>query len=208
MICHGQSWEQPIISHHRLSIKTNSSSSPSRPNTLCQTRPPFIDRPLCDSPLRLHALHHLVQPSLDYHAAHNHLAQHGMQGFEIEYQIELAHVLEQPIQRFDKDLDQIQQCERRFRGGGDDDEVERCVVAVGDEGGGVVLLGGGGVGGRGGKEGREGQEVAAAGWPGGDEREDLGYEPLLDGGVLWSQLSRRRSRTRRRSICGWHTSWV
>jgi len=58
-------------------------------------------------------------------------------------------------------------------------------VAVGDEGGGVVVRGGG-AGVRRGEERREGEEVAAAGWAGGDEGEDLGDEALLDCCVLYT----------------------
>lgn len=48
-----------------------------------------------------------------------------------------------------------------------------------------MLLVGGRVGGSGGgEEGRQREEVAGAGWPVGDEGEDLGYEALLYAGVL------------------------
>lgn len=78
-----------------------------------------------------------------------------MQRLEVEDEVQLAHVLEQAVQRLDEDLDQVEQGERRLGGGADDDEVQRRVVAVGDDGGGVGV---GAVGGRvagGGQERRE-----------------------------------------------------
>jgi len=67
-----------------------------------------------------------------------------MQRFEIEDEVELAHILKETVEGLYEDLDEIEEGERRFGRGGDDDEVEGCVVAVGDERGGVVVGGGGG----------------------------------------------------------------
>lgn len=91
----------------------------------------------------LDALDHLLQLRLHHHAAHNHLRQASVQRLKVEDQIQLAHILKQPVQGLDVDLDQIDQREGRLGRGGDDDEVEGRVVAVGDERGDVV--GGGGV---------------------------------------------------------------
>lgn len=54
-----------------------------------------------------------------------------MQRLEIKYQIQLAHVFKQPVERFDEYLDEIEEREGGFGGGRDEDEVEGCVVAVG-----------------------------------------------------------------------------
>lgn len=110
-----------------------------------------------------------------------------MQRLEVEYEIQLADILEQAVECLDEDLDEVEQREGRLGGGGDEDEVEGGVVAVGDERG-AVGVGGVGGGGAGGEEGREGQEVATGLRTGGDEGEDLGDETLLDGSVLegWS----------------------
>lgn len=96
--------------------------------------------------MRLNALDDSVELGLDDDAADDHLTQGGMQGLEVEDQIQLAHVLEQAVERLDEDLYQVEQGEGRLGRGADDDEVEGCVVAVGDEGGGVVVRGGGGGG--------------------------------------------------------------
>lgn len=53
-----------------------------------------------------------------------------MQRLEIEYEIQFTHVLEQSVERFDEDLDEVEEGEGRFGGGGDEDEVEGCVVPV------------------------------------------------------------------------------
>lgn len=109
-----------------------------------------------------------------------------MQRLKIENQVQLAHILKQPVQGFDEDLDEIEEGERGFGGGGDDDEVERGVVPVGDERGSVVVLltGLGVVAGGGCEEWWEREEVAGAGGACGDEGEDFGEESLLDRGVL------------------------
>lgn len=67
-----------------------------------------------------------------------------MQGLEVENQVEFADILEEAVERLDKDLDKVEQGKRRFGGGADDNEVERRVVAIGDERGGVVVRRGGG----------------------------------------------------------------
>lgn len=83
-----------------------------------------------------------------------------MHSLEIKDKVEFADVAEEAVERFDKDLDEVEEGERGFRGGGDEDEVEGCVVAVCDLRGGVAVvlvggwcgLGGWGGGGRGGEE--------------------------------------------------------
>jgi len=54
----------------------------------------------------------LIKPRLDNHTPNNHLTQNRMQRLEIENQVQLAHILKQPVQRLDKDLYQIQQRQR------------------------------------------------------------------------------------------------
>lgn len=112
-----------------------------------------------DLALLSHALDDLVETSLNNDTADNHLAQHRMLRLEIEDEIQLAHVFEQAVQRLDKDLDQVKQCQRRLGRRADRDEVQRCIVPVRDERGVVRVLGCGqrvGVGRRGGgEEGRE-----------------------------------------------------
>jgi hypothetical protein len=104
-----------------------------------------------------------------------------MQRLVVEYQIQFAHVLEQPVQRLDVHLDQVDQRQRGLGRRRDDDEVKGGIVAVGDERGDVVLvLRGGGARRGGGEEGWEGQEVAGTWGAVGDEGEDFGYEALLD----------------------------
>jgi len=66
-----------------------------------------------------------------------------MQRLKIEDQIQLAHILEQSIQRLDIHLYQIDQRQRALGARADDDEVEGRVVAVGDQRGNVVVWGGG-----------------------------------------------------------------
>lgn len=89
-----------------------------------------------------------------------------MQRLEIEDQIQLADVLEQPIQSLDIDLDEVDQGQRALGAGADDDEVQRGIVAVGDERGDIVVRGGcrlrGVRGGLGAEEGRKWEEVAGA----------------------------------------------
>ena len=65
-----------------------------------------------------------------------------MQGFEVEDQVEFAYIFEEAIERLDKDLDEVEEGERRFGGCADDDEVESCVVSVGNERWRVVVRGG------------------------------------------------------------------
>ncbi len=84
-----------------------------------------------------------------------------MQRLKIEYQIQLAHILKQPIQRLYKNLYEIEKRKRRLRGGADEDEVEGCVVAVGYQGGSVVV--GGARGGRGGRGSEEWGETVGGG---------------------------------------------
>lgn len=75
-------------------------------------------------------MHSPLKTSLDDHTPDNHLAQHRVQRLEIENQVQLAHILKQPVQRLDKHLDQIQQRQRRFRRRADQDKVQRRVVSV------------------------------------------------------------------------------
>ena len=62
-----------------------------------------------------------------------------MQRLEVEYQVQLADILKQPVQTLDKDLDQIQQCKRRLGARADQDEVECGVVSVCDQGRRIIL---------------------------------------------------------------------
>jgi hypothetical protein len=153
-----------------------------------QSRAPrLVDRPLGHGTLGPDPRHDPVEVRLYDHATDNHLGQGGVQALKVEDEVQLAHVLEQLVQRLDVDLDEVDQGEGRLGGRRDDDEEERRVVPVRNQRGDVVvLLVARGVGGpRGGEEGREGEEVAGAGWPVGDEGEDFGNEALLYAGVLW-----------------------
>lgn len=47
-------------------------------------------------------------------------------------QVQLTHIFKQAIERFDENLDQVEEGERGFGGGGDKDEGEGGVGAVGD----------------------------------------------------------------------------
>lgn len=108
-----------------------------------------------------------------------------MQGLEVEDEVELAHVLEQLVERLDVDLDEVQQGQRRLGRRRDDDEVQGRVVAVRDERRHVVVRLRGRVrGARRGEEGRQRQEVAGAARAVRHEREDLGDQALLDAGFL------------------------
>lgn len=72
-----------------------------------------------------------------------------MQRLKVEDQIQFTYIFEKAVEGFDKDLDEVEEGEGRFRRRGDQDEVEGCVVAVCYEGGGVVVGLGWGCGGRG-----------------------------------------------------------
>jgi len=90
-----------------------------------------------------------------------------MQSLKVEDQIQLTHVFEEAVQRFDKDLDEVKQGKWGFGGCADYNEVERCVVPICHEGRGVVVLGScGRVGGSAGagEKWREGKKVAGAVW--------------------------------------------
>jgi hypothetical protein len=67
-----------------------------------------------------------------------------MQCFEVEDEVELAHILKEAVEGLHEDLDEIKEGERRFGRGRNDDEIQGCIVAVGDERGGVVVGCGGG----------------------------------------------------------------
>lgn len=90
-----------------------------------------------------------------------------------EDEIQLAHVLEHAIQCLHKDLDQIDQRQRRLSRRGDHDERQGGIVPVGDLGGGVggaVFCAGACAAG---EKWWEGEEVAGAGGALGDEVVDL-----------------------------------
>lgn len=160
---------------------------PAHTKASAQPRAPrLVDRPLRHCTLGLDPRDDPVEVRLYHHAADDHLGQGGVQALKVEDEVQLAHVLEQLVQRLDVHLDQVDQGERRLGGRGDDDEEERRVVPVCHERGDVVvLLVAGRVGGSGGgEEGRQREEVAGAGWSVGDEGEDLGYEALLYACVL------------------------
>ncbi|PNY29958.1 Frataxin [Tolypocladium capitatum] len=95
---------------------------------------------------------------------------------KVEYEVQLAHVLKQPVQGLDVDLYQVDQGERRLGRRRYHDEVEGRIVAVGDERG--VR------GARCGEQRRQGQKVAGAGRSVRHEGEDLGYQPLLNARFL------------------------
>lgn len=170
-----------------LSSSPSPDKVPAHTEASAQPRAPrLVDRPLRHGALCLDPRDDPVEVRLYHHAADDHLGQGGVQALKVEDEVQLAHVLEQLVQRLDVHLDQVDQGQRRLCGGRDDDEEERRVVPVRHERGDVVLLlVAGRVGGsRGGEQGRQREEVAGAGWPVGDEGEDFGYEALLDAGVL------------------------
>lgn len=103
-----------------------------------------------------------------------------MQSFKTKDQIELAHILEEPVKRLDEDLDEVQQGERGFGGGRDKDEVERSIVPVGDLGRCVRRRRRASWS----KEGWQGEEVAGRRWPRKNEVEDLSQKGLLSRRVL------------------------
>lgn len=80
--------------------------------TLSAATSAFVDRPLRDSALSFDGLDNLIELRLNYNAAHNHFAQCGMQGFEVEDQVELADVFEEAIEGLDEDLDEVEQSKR------------------------------------------------------------------------------------------------
>jgi hypothetical protein len=103
--------------------------------------------PLGHAPLRAHPLDDALEPRLDDDAADYNLGQRGVQGLEVEDEVELAHVFEHAVEGLDEDLDQVQQGERGLGRGRDDDEVQRRVVPVRHQRGRVVVARGGGGGG-------------------------------------------------------------
>lgn len=84
-----------------------------------------------------------------------------MHGFEIEDQIQLAHVVEKAVQGFYENLDEVEEGEGGFGGGAYQDEVEGCVVPVCDLGGEVGVYCGLGLG-LGGGRGEERWEAVRA----------------------------------------------
>lgn len=72
-----------------------------------------------------------------------------MQRLKVEDQIQFTYIFEKAVEGFDKDLDEVEEGEGRFRRRRDQDEIEGCVVAVCNEGGGVIVGLGWGCGGRG-----------------------------------------------------------
>ena len=78
------------------------------------------------------------------HASDYHLSERGVECFEIENQVQFAHVLEKAVKGLHENLDEIEKGQRGLSRGGDDDEVEGRIVAVGNERGSVVVRGGGG----------------------------------------------------------------
>lgn len=171
-------WQASSPSPHKVPTHTEASAQPCAPR--------LVDGPLGHGALCPNSRDDPIKIRFYHHAANDHLRQGGVQALEVEDEVELAHVLEELVQRLDVHLDQVDQGERRLGGRGDDDEEKRRVVPVRHQRGDVVVLlvtrrvGGSG----GGEEGREGEEVAGPGWAVGDEGEDFGYEALLYAGVL------------------------
>lgn len=144
-----------------------------------------VDGPFSNSTLGSYAGHDAVEICFNDNTANNHFRQRCVHRLKVEDEVELADVLEQPVERLDINLDQVDQGERGLGGCRDDDKVECGIVAVSDEGGRV----GGGVGTAGRARGRcqerrQGQEVAGTRWPVGDEGEDFRDEALLYARVL------------------------
>lgn len=149
------------------------------------TAAPLVNRPFGYCPLCSHTGDDAVHVRLHHHPAHYHLGKRRVQRLEVEDQVQLADIFEELIKRFNVDLDQVDERQRRLGRRRDDDEVECCVVSVRHEGGDVVLL----FGRRmrragGGEERRKRQEVARSGRPVRDQCEDFGNEALLYAGFL------------------------
>ena len=72
----------------------------------------LIDRPFRDGALALHALKYLFQLSFDHDASHYHFSERGVECFEVEDQVQLAHVFEKAVEGQHKDLDEIEEGQR------------------------------------------------------------------------------------------------
>lgn len=108
-----------------------------------------------------------------------------MERFKVEDEIELADILEQPIEGLDVHLDQVDQRKRRFGGGRDDDEVESRIMSVGHERGYIVVLLRRRMRGAGsGEQGWEGKKVTRSWGAVRDECEYFRDQPLLYASVL------------------------
>ena len=80
-----------------------------------------------------------------------------MERFEIEDQIQLTYIFEQPVKGLDKDLDEVEKSEGRLCGCTNEDKVEGSIMSVCYEGGCVIVGGSGadlGIRWRGGSEER------------------------------------------------------
>ena len=57
----------------------------------------------------LDAVDDFLEAGFDDHSAHDHLAKHCMESLEPEDEVELAHILEQSVERLDENLDEVEQ---------------------------------------------------------------------------------------------------
>lgn len=111
-----------------VDMKRPSVSSPSCPYTVapsksseCQTShnaassatatSSFVHRSLCDAALGFDCLNHFVELRFNHYSSDYHLSKCGMEGLEIEDQVQLAHVFKETIERLYEDLDEVEQCE-------------------------------------------------------------------------------------------------
>ena len=81
----------------------------------------------------LDATDDLFQARLHDDAPNDHLSQNGMQRLKTKNEIQLADVGKEAVQRFDKDLNEVDEREGGLGRRADEDEVQRRIVAVGYE---------------------------------------------------------------------------
>lgn len=134
--------------------------------------------------LSSYALNDLVQICFHHHAADDHLTQCCMHRLEAKDEVQLTDVFEEAVQRFDENLDQIDQGERRLGGRGDHDEGQSRICSVGDLRRGIRWPASCRRASALGEQGRKREEIARGGRPPRDEVVDLRDQPLLRLGIL------------------------
>merc|ERR1711941_195825 len=80
--------------------------------------------------LIVHSTRDEGQVGLQDHAAHHQLVEDVMHLVSVEDEVELAHVLERFVERFNEDVNEIEDAQLAFRRVHAKDEVERGVVSV------------------------------------------------------------------------------
>ncbi len=128
-----RSLERPEPRRAHDGHNTPTATSPSSAAAAAASGAPLVYRPLRHAALAAHAVDDALERRLDDDAADNHLGERRVQRLEVEDEVELAHVLEEPVERLDEHLDQVEQRQRRLGRRADENEVQRCVVPVRDE---------------------------------------------------------------------------